>query len=462
MALKPILTQRISQSLAMTPQLQQAIELLQMSNLEVREFLAEMAERNPLVDIEPEADPPPSPITKTASESRTEGLFRDGPVGMGRTSGSAPGADRDFSALDIAETPPSLRDHLGRQLRLKRLASDVAIIAHLLVDELDDDGYLRIPLFELADRAGVVVELVESALKAVQSCTPSGLGARHLAECLALQLREKNCCDAAMKLLLERLDLVADGKSQQLEDITGESPEALALRLSLIRSLDPKPGYGFVHAPIQTVVPDILVQRAPDGQWAIELNPDTLPSVLVDNRYAARIDTIDHKTKIFLSDCRRQVNWLTNALNQRATTILGVASEIIRRQNGFLESGVSQLQPMTLRSVATTLDIHESTVSRAISEKYLLCPRGVFALKFFFTTGLRRSDSSGKVSSSAVQDRIRRLILNENSETALSDTRIVTILSADGMIVARRTVAKYREAMGIPSSVTRQRRNARH
>lgn len=470
MALKLRLAARITPSLALTPQLQQAIELLQMSNLEVRAFLAEIAEQNPLVDIEPEtgaatpimADAAREATELPAARASTEGLFRGKPESGRQMGGAATDTDRDARAFDVAASPPSLRDHLGGQLRLKRLPRDVAILALLLVDELDDDGYLRTPLFELADRAGVVVELIEKALEAIQSCAPAGLGARTLPECLMLQLLDKNRRDAVTDILLSRLDLIAEGKFSQLERLTGASMKDLDIRLSTIRSLDPKPGLSFLHAPIQTIVPDILVNKAPDGQWAIELNSDTLPSVLVDSRYAATINTTDGKTEIFLSDCRRQINWLSKALDQRARTILKVAGEIILRQSGFLENGVSKLRPMTLKMLAEKLDIHESTVSRATSGKYLLCPRGIYELRFFFTTGLASTDDSGEFSSAAVSDRIRHLILNENSSDTLSDTQIVTILGSEGMAVARRTVAKYRGVMGIPSSVTRRRQKARH
>ncbi|MFQ5621958.1 MAG: RNA polymerase factor sigma-54 [Paracoccaceae bacterium] len=463
MSLKPKLAPRTSTSLTMTPQMQQAMKLLLMSNVEARAFIAEIAEQNPLVDLNSnlEGGAGATPVSGEAPAAY-EGL-PEAPRETARRTGAGSGgqpSDGRHDPLEQVEEKVSLREHLGHQIRLSRHSPEVEVLAHLIVNELDDDGYLRTPLFEIADRAGVVVDLVERALRAVQACAPAGFGARDLSECLALQLRASGRHDSIMRVLLERLDAVASGDVRRLAAETGADPRSMEKRLAILRRLDPKPGLRFQHAPVQTVIPDIIVRKAATDQWVIDLNPDNLPKVLIDSRYASTVSAQDRETRLFLSDCRRQVSWLSKALDQRARTILCVASEIVRRQTGFLEFGISRMQPLTLKAVADRLGMHESTVSRAAGNKYMVCPRGTFELKFFFTTGLPGGENGSGISSAAIRDRIRQLISNEKPDAVISDDRIAEILSREGVAVARRTVAKYREGMKIPSSVKRRQRRS--
>ncbi len=292
----------------------------------------------------------------------------------------------------------------------------------------------------------------------MQGFEPTGVGARDLAECLALQLRENGHCDPAMEALLARLDLVARRDIAGLSAHCGVDAEDIADMIAEIRGLTPKPGLAFGSEPVQPVVPDVFVKEGPDGAWHVELNSETLPRLLVNSRYYAKVSSTarDKDAKNYLTDCLNNANWLVKSLDQRARTILKVASEIVRQQDGFLTYGVRHLRPLNLRTVADAITMHESTVSRVTSNKYIATPRGVFELKYFFTAAIQSVNGAESHSAEAVRDRIREMIENEAGEI-LSDDRIVALLTADGVNIARRTVAKYREAMRIPSSVERRR-----
>jgi len=389
MALTPRLEVRQTQTLVMTPQLQQAIKLLQMSNLELAEYVAAEVEKNPLLELAP---PPAAPIA-----------------------GPRAGSGDDFDPLSGLAAEVTLWDHLREQIRAMRLRPDDAEAALAVADELEEDGYLRAPLAEVAARHRKSLAEAARALAVVQTCEPAGVGARSLAECLALQLRDRDRLDPAMQALLENLRLVA------------------------------------------IAVPDVYVTRAAAGGLTVELNTDTLPRVLANNAYARDLAAGDAATRAFVSECRARAGWLVRSLEQRARTILKVASEIASHQERFFSHGVGHLRPLTQRAVADRVGMHESTVSRVTTGKYLACDQGNFELHFFFSPAIQALSGGEAFSSAAVQERMRVLIQAEKGAQPLSDDKIVAVLNKAGIDIARRTVAKYRDAMGIPSSVERRR-----
>jgi RNA polymerase sigma-54 factor len=426
-SLAPRLELRQTQALVMTPQLQQAIKLLQMSNLELADYVAGLIEANPLLE---EVRPVPR-----------------GPVPAG---GEGP------DAIEFAAAPVTLRGHLLAQIGMAAAPRPAVAAAVVLVDELDADGYLRVPLAEVADRHGFRGEAVAAGLALVQACEPAGVGARGLAECLGLQLRERGLLDEAMVRLLEGLPLLAAGRQGELAVRCGVTAATLGEMLAVVRGLDPRPGARFGEEAVPVAVPDVFVHRRATG-WEVELNSETLPRVLVNNAYALEIEGADGAARSFISECSAQANWLVRSLEQRARTILKVAGEIVRHQERFFAEGVAGLRPLSQRALADRIGMHESTVSRVTASKYLACQRGTFELRFFFSQSIQATEGGEAFSSTAVQDRIRSLIQAERPPRTLSDDKIVVLLQGEGIDIARRTVAKYRELMGIPSSVSRRR-----
>jgi RNA polymerase sigma-54 factor len=328
----------------------------------------------------------------------------------------------------------------------------------VLIEAVDEAGYLRSDIGEVAQRLGASLDELQSVLTVLQGFDPAGVFARDLAECLALQLKERDRLDPAMQLLLTRLDLVAKRDIAGLAALCLLEPADITDMIGEIRGLTPKPGLAFGSEPVQPVVPDVHVREGSDGTWNVELNSDTLPRVLVNSRYFAQVNAAARKRedKTYLAECLNNANWLVKSLDQRARTILKVASEIVRQQDAFLTHGVRHLRPLNLKMIADAIGMHESTVSRVTSNKYMATPRGLFEMKYFFTAAIAALDGGEAHSAEAVRDRIRELVDNENDEV-LSDDRIVTLLGSDGVHIARRTVAKYREALRIPSSVERRR-----
>ena len=353
----------------------------------------------------------------------------------------------------------TLKDHLEGQLTIAALTDDDRLICMALIDSIDEAGYLRADLDEIAERLGTDREDVEAVLGVLQGFDPVGVAARDLAECLALQLKARDRLDPAMAALLTRLDLLARRDMAQLTQLCGVDAEDIADMIGEIRKLNPKPGLAFGSEIVAPVVPDVFVRQASDGGWQVELNTDTLPRLLVNGRYYAKVaqDARDKDAKTYLIDCLNSANWLVKSLDQRARTILKVATEIVRQQDAFLTYGVRHLRPLNLRAIADAISMHESTVSRVTSNKYIATPRGLFELKYFFTASIQSVNGAESHSAEAVRDRIREMIENEAPLEILSDDRIVSLLTADGVNIARRTVAKYREAMRIPSSVERRR-----
>ena len=497
MAISAKLELRQGQSLVMTPQLQQAIKLLQLSNLELTAYVESEIEQNPLLEhAEPDRESRDADRTEDSGEgdggsgdeewldlsqdkleadpsgaydTSVENVFPDssepqpGPLGVNNwTSVPARGqsggiGDANLEAYVAEEI--SLHDHLTEQMYLALADPVRRLIGQHLIDMVEDDGYMRGDIGNIAERLGAPEALVTETLETLQGLEPAGVFARDLAECLTLQLKDRNRFDPAIEALMANLHLVATRDLAGLKKVCGIDDEDLADMIAEIRSLNPKPGLEFGGAPVQAVVPDVFVRQHPDGSWSVELNNDTLPKVLVNQSYYATVSKTakSSEDKSYLSDCLHTGNWLVKSLDQRARTILKVAREIVRQQDTFLTHGVQFLRPLNLKTIADAIDMHESTVSRVTTNKYMATSRGIFELKYFFTSSIPASGAGEAHSSEAVRHRIRQLIDNEAPAKILSDDKIVDLLQAEGIDIARRTVAKYRESMRIPSSVQRRR-----
>ncbi len=532
MAITQRLEFRQSQSLVMTPQLMQAIKLLQLSNLDLAAFVEEELERNPLLERASDDEPPvrgegaiETAADRTALSKSADGGeedFGDDLGGSSASDGDGPASRESFDApaedwinrdlgtradmeqtfdsgLDnvFSEEPSeaaarnaqdaaptaytewgggasndddynleafvaaelSLHDHLAEQLAVSVTDPSQRMIGQYLIDLVDDAGYLPVDLGQAAERLGATQDAVDAMLAVLQTFDPPGICARSLSECLAIQLRERDRFDPAMQALVEHLDLLAKRDIAGLRKICGVDDEDIAEMIGEIRHLDPKPGLKFGSTRAQTVVPDVYVRPGPDGGWLVELNSDTLPKVLVNQSYYAELSKTLRKDgdKSYFTDCLQNATWLVRALDQRARTILKVASEIVRQQDGFFTQGVAYLRPLNLKAVADAIQMHESTVSRVTANKYMATSRGIFELKYFFTASIASADGGEAHSAESVRHRIKQLIDAEEPGAILSDDTLVERLRGDGIDIARRTVAKYREAMRIPSSVQRRR-----
>ncbi|MGX7951467.1 RNA polymerase factor sigma-54 [Tsuneonella sp. HG249] len=475
MALGPRLDLRQSQSLVMTPQLQQAIRLLALSNLELETFIGEALEANPLLELgEVSRDYAPEMPLEAMPQEASADAPNDGNEALDidhqaldndRDTGdwSASPASTGEYGPEIDERGsgegPTLAEHLHAQVGAVAGDSREEFIARALIDQLDEAGYLTLSLAEVAGALGVPLAEVERALTVVQQLDPTGVGARGLAECLALQAKEADRYDPCMARLIDNLELVARGEVSRLKRMCEVDDEDFADMLAELRAYDPRPGLQFGGGGQAAVEPDILLQPAADG-WDIALNEATLPRLIVNRSYYLELRGGSGGEKAaqgWLKEQLAEANWLLKALDQRARTILKVAAEIVKRQDGFFRRGVSELKPLTLRAVAEAIELHESTVSRVTSNKYLSCPRGTFELKYFFTSGVATADGEGTASAEAVKAAIRTLVEAEDPKDILSDDTLVDLLREKGFDLARRTVAKYREAMGIGSSVQRRR-----
>ncbi|HMB48149.1 MAG TPA: RNA polymerase factor sigma-54 [Afifellaceae bacterium] len=508
MALSAKLQIRQQQSLTMTPQLMQAIRLLQMSSVELDRFVEDELAQNPLLSLAEDGDggAPDTPLDKAGDRSAD-------PSQADASGDNSPERSEDFSDiadvmepdrsigssdLDVSQTDtdpgsePVGRDRLPQRLdagggrpgqseftpdieatlaarpsltawledQINAMIGDPAdrAIALALLSHLDPTGYLTAPLAEIAAALGAPEKRVEKVLLRCQAVEPTGVFARSLAECLALQLSDLNRLDPAMQTLLDNLDLLMNAGRSALQRRCGVTGEDFAEMLEEIRALDPKPGLAFSHDPIAVAVADIIVREGSDGGWTVELNDEVLPRVLVNRSYYAQIaGRANRQERKFVTDCMQQANWLEKSLDQRARTILKVATEIVAQQEAFLRHGVVHLKPLNLRAVADIVGVHESTVSRATANKYMATPRGLFELKFFFSTSIPSSVEGDGHSSEAVKHKVRQLIEAEKPDDILSDDTIVELLGKDGMLIARRTVAKYRGLLKIPSSVQRRR-----
>ena len=496
MALSARLELRQGQSLVITPQLQQAIKLLQLSNVELEEYVEGELERNPLLardeavdgapeerrerEPESEAVAPEAAADPSDLDVRSDDLYGDsspgerdngdsgdsaagqagGQVDWSRA-GSGQGVDMSGDDMEGALTrEKTLSEHLHDQLAVAGMDAAERAVAVVLIDAVDEGGYLRADLGEIAERLGCGTERIEAVLARLQGFEPTGVFARDVRECLTLQLKERDRLDPAMAVLVDNLELLARRDLSALRKACGVDDEDMRDMIAELKGLTPRPGAAFGGEPSQPITPDVYVREGSGGLWHVELNTDTLPRLLIDRRYHARVagGARTDAEKTFVSDCLASANWLVKSLDQRAKTILKVSSEIVRQQDGFLAFGVEHLRPLNLKTVADAIGMHESTVSRVTSNKYIATPRGVFELKFFFTSAIASSDGGEAHSAESVRHKIRLLIDAEHvADDVHSDDRIVEILKEAGVDIARRTVAKYREAMRIPSSVERRR-----
>jgi RNA polymerase sigma-54 factor len=490
LSIGPRLDLRQSQSLVMTPQLRQAIKLLQYTNHEVAAFVEEELERNPLLERDEADDALPAeraapdqlvrsgetrldaadhvgagslpdasaaPLDAEHAETYDPGGPSDGSPSVRDRRGARDFADDEHAIDDLAEALRPLHERLGEQLRLTFSDPADRLIGAHLIALLCPAGRLTADPQVVADTMGVALAQVEAVRGRMMRFDPPGLFARDLKECLAVQLDERGRLDPAMAALLDNLDLLARRDMRRLMAVCGVDAEDLADMIAELRALDPKPGWTGENGPIQVVVPDILMRAAPDGGWIIELNPETLPRVLVNQRFYARVAAgAGRDDRSFLAERLATANWLVKSLAQRTQTILKVATEIARQQDGFMRHGIEYLRPLILRDVADAVEMHESTVSRVTSNKYIATPRGLFELKYFFTTAIAGRDGAAH-SSETVRHRIRALVEAEPPDEVLSDDAIVLALRREGVDIARRTVAKYREALRIPNSVQRKR-----
>jgi len=499
MAVSQRLDLRQAQSLVMTPQLQQAIKLLELSNQDLAAYVEEELERNPLLERadETEGDGPTeapaadgeadrmldakefgdreqlpdakdSPIDADYDNVYTGNSAGEGSADFGEPSGQAnwrvgagrgdfPDEDGDFQ--ETLSRGMTLREHLEQQLGIEVADPTERLIGLQIIDLIDEAGYVQGDLSTLKERLGCTFGLVESVLKKLQQFDPIGVAARNLAECLALQLKELDRLDPAMQALLDHLDLLAKHDRAQLMKVCGVDAEDLADMAAEIRNLNPRPGYAFDRTEVQAIQPDIMVYRMPDGSWSVELNSDNLPRLLVNQQYHTRVTgkAQSKADKDYLADRLSAANWLVKTLHQRATTILKVASEIVRQQEMFFLHGVKHLKPLIRRNIADEIGMHESTVSRVAANKFMATPRGLFELRYFFSAAIQAADGADSHSAEAVRSRIRELIDKEPAEAVLSDDQLVAVLRNEGVDIARRTVAKYRESLKIPSSVQRRR-----
>jgi RNA polymerase sigma-54 factor len=499
---------RQSQQLVMTQQLQQSIKLLQLSALELQEFVDQELEKNPLLTREEgeSASSDETPEQEAASEAQTaseenDDAGPDAPDAFAVTGGDDYRASHDAtdqeewgehaSASDgyssdagysagehggshhfsgdeegrgLEETLTSernLREHLQEQIAVDITDSMMRLLAEMLIDRLDDAGYLREDTQQLAEVLGASELMLEATIVALQKLDPVGICARSLKECLEIQLRERNRLDPVMRIMLEHLEMIGQGDLAGLRKKCGVDEEDFAGMLADIRQCNPKPASGFTRDEAQSVIPDVIIRRGKSGQWLVELNSEALPRVLVNRRYAAEVGGKgDKEAKKFLSEQLTNANWLVKALDQRANTILKVAQEIVKQQDMFLMHGIRFLKPLVLKDISEAVGMHESTVSRVTTQKYMATPRGTLEMKYFFTSAISGSTGEGEFSSKTVMYYIKELIDAEETKNILSDDAIVTLLKRRNIDVARRTVTKYREAMHIPSSVVRRRQKS--
>lgn len=476
-------SQALQQNLVMTPQLQQAIKLLQMSNIELSSYLETEMEKNPLLekmddnafevdarDRDVNEETPDDGKIVAADKASDQGNYENSgedssDEGSWNLSSSSRSGGHDGRNEDAGEQEStlsggvSLRDHLMGQMKLDVVDAKERIIALMLMDSLDEAGYMTANINVMAEKLGCDVSVIEGILLRLQKLEPVGIFARNLKECLTLQLKEKGRFDPAMQTMVEHLDLLAAREKDKLMKLCGVDAEDFADMVSEIRCLNPKPALAFDHDTAPTIIPDVLMRGSAAKGWVIELNQETLPRVLINESYLSKVQgqVVKKQEKDYLSDRVQSANWLVRALHQRATTILKVASEIVRQQDMFFQHGVEFLKPMTLRDIANIIGMHESTVSRVTSNKYIATPRGMFELKYFFSVSINGCSGLSAHSAESVRHRIKALIEGETPTAVLSDEDLVKILKREGVEIARRTVAKYREAMHIATSAQRRR-----
>ncbi|MEM6781233.1 MAG: RNA polymerase factor sigma-54 [Pseudomonadota bacterium] len=469
---------RQSQNLVMTPQLQQAIKLLQLNNQELTEFVESELAENPLLEKqekEPDtqteealADTPDSMdenFEHSYEPEASEPASHDFDAGSSMADVGA-GGNSSFDTLDNAfensmSKPETLREHLLEQLFVTFDDAKDKMIGALIIERLDEAGYLRESPEDLAGKLECSQERIENLLTRMKQFDPTGVFASDLEECLALQLEEQGKLDEHSKVLLENLNMLADHDFDALAKKCDVNTTYLQDIIADIKALNPKPAADFETLVVQTAIPDVLMKKLPKnlgGGWRVELNTETLPRVLINQEYYTQVagNAKSKEDKEYITSKLNSANWLVKALDQRAQTILKVAAEIVEQQDAFFNYGIEFLKPLTLKDIADVIDMHESTVSRVTNNKYIGTPRGIFELKYFFSTALVSEDGTAH-SSQSIKARIKTLTDEEDPKKILSDDKIVDILQGEGIDIARRTVAKYREAMHIPSSIQRRK-----
>lgn len=507
MALTPRLDIKQSQSLVLTPQLQQAIKMLQLSSTELVEFVADEVAQNPLLeysesapersDREKENSATKEETSSNEEETKTTDDFlqehspvsaeRDTPLdtdysemyddsvsdqigtlpeqnlglnGSNMITGGSGSFDFTDTVVEQKQSDTlSLKLHLEEQLVLLNAAPYEKIIIQYLIGLMDEAGYITEETHLIAERCGCNEDDIERIFKIAQTMEPLGVFARSLSECLRIQQIQADRYDPAMEIFLDNLEMLGERKFSELRKLCNVSKEDFLDMVEEVKSLNPKPGLEFGEEVVFTVVPDVFVKKSPKGKWFVELNNDTLPKVLVNNRYLKEVgsETIKKEDKDYIDECVSKANWLVKALDQRANTILKVSSELVRLQKKFLNEGIQYLAPINLKTIAEAIEMHESTVSRVTANKYISTPRGIFEMKFFFTTAIGSLDSDNQHSSRSIKYKIKQLIDEEDPKKILSDDKIVEMIRAEGIDIARRTVAKYRESLEIPSSIIRRR-----
>lgn len=478
--MKPGLQVRLNQQLALTPQLQQAISLLQLSSLELGSELRQLAEANPLLDLDGlgddpgvgEREDPPSEDAATADnpENVSDNYLSgndDTPLRFdgidGRPSGKASGSSEPWHSTETCSSE-DLQQHLAWQLDVSSLPARQCAIIRALIDALDDDGYLRVDDNEIRAALGSADELgdaeIEAARQRLMAFDPTGVGSRTLGECLNAQLAMLDDGDSvrlAARIVDDGLDLLAHNDLGALARRLQVGPERLPPATELIHSLDPKPGHSFDTTPVEYVIPDAYAVKR-NGIWQVSLSPDCQPRLEINQHYRELIGKSSRADSNYLRGQLQEARWLLKSLQSRADTINKVAMAIVRAQTAFLDFGPEAMQPLVLREVAETIDMHESTVSRVTTRKYLHTPRGIFEFKYFFSSGVG-TDGGGNASATAVQALIKKLVGQEDRRKPYSDQALVRALNEQGIQVARRTVAKYRKLLRIPGSSQRVQRH---
>lgn len=512
MALSPRLDIKQSQSLVLTPQLQQAIKMLQLSSAELVEFVAEEVEQNPLLEYgekeagedrretnntedsakketetrseEPEVKTSDdflqegspvntqvdTPLDNDYGEAYDDNSFSDnigsmptqnlGLNGSNMITGGAGNFDfTENSAEQKQAGPVSLKTHLEEQLLLLQAEVYEKVIIQYLIGLMDEAGYINEETSLIAQRSGCDEEDIERIFKIAQTMEPLGVFARSLSECLKIQQIQADRYDPAMEIFLDNLGMLGERKFNELKRLCKVSKEDFLDMVEEIKALNPKPGLEYGEDIVYTVIPDVYVKISPKGKWFVELNSENLPKVLMNNRYLNEIgdQTTKKEDKDYIDGCVQKANWLVKALDQRARTILKVSSELVRLQKRFLNDGIQFLVPINLKTIAEAIEMHESTVSRVTANKYISTPRGIFEMKFFFTNAIGSLDSENQYSSKSIKYKIKQLIDAEDPKKILSDDKIVEAIRAEDIDIARRTVAKYRESLEIPSSIIRRR-----
>ena len=450
-----------TQQLVMTPQLQQAIKLLQMSTPELTDYILSEFEQNPFLEFEEHTSYTPNEEPTTAARLKDDSQML---ASSSSSNASSIGTNRSRHAatdeMNISDSfaqKLTLRESLIQQLNCSSVQNDIKLIIMNLIEYIDDAGYLRVQLEDIAQYLDVNQETVLEALKTFQEFEPVGVGARNLQECLTIQIKEKGLMTAKIQTLIDNIDLLAMQNTAKLTKLCQVSVKELCRMVDIIRLLNPRPGDNYSLDEPSTIIPDVYISQNTDGTWNIELNTYALPKILFNKSYTATLDTKSSELQNYISEKHQNANWLIRSIEQRANTILQVTAEIVRYQMPFMTDGIQHLRPLTLKKIAKALNIHESTVCRTISNKYMATPQGVVAMKFFFNSSIPSHDGENSMASEAVKQKIRTMISAEGNNI-LSDETIVSLCNAQGINIARRTVAKYRTLMGIPSSFERKRR----